>query len=110
MPIANCFVSNDSPLAVDPEAVVEAWVAASGVETEEMTLNISAVDQGGKAYAVMAWLYLPSLWSEHHVIALSEGLAAALAGEAGVEPSAVQVITEIVESGAVVESGKIIRW
>jgi hypothetical protein len=110
MPIANCFVRDDGSTALDPEAVIRAWVAASGIETDEMTVNVSAVEQGGKAYAVMAWLYLPSLWSGDDVIALSEGLASALASGAEVESSAVQVITTTVESGAVVESGEIMRW
>lgn len=66
--------------------------------------------QGGKKYAVMAWLYLPSLWSEEEVVLLSEGLAAALADVAQVEPSSVQVLTSILTSGSVVEVGTTLRW
>jgi hypothetical protein len=59
---------------------------------------------------VMAWLYLPSLWSEEDVVALGEGLAGALADVLHVSASAVQVLTSIVGSGSVVEGGETLRW
>ena len=39
-----------------------------------------------------------------------ERLAGALADTLNVEPSAVQVLTSIVPSGAVVEAGETLRW
>ena len=75
-----------------------------------MTINVLAAHRAGRQYAVMAWLYLPSLWSEQGVIALAEGLAAALADLSDAEPSAVQVLTSVVTSGTVVEGGKTLRW
>jgi hypothetical protein len=59
---------------------------------------------------VMAWLYLPSIWPDDAVAALSEGLAAALAGAFFVELSSVQVVTSIVPSGLVVEDGETVHW
>lgn len=66
--------------------------------------------QGGKRYAAMAWLYLPSLWTDEDVVALSEGLAAALADALDVEPTCVQVLTSIVPSGRVVDAGEVVHW
>jgi hypothetical protein len=109
VPLANCYVAT-TPGALDPDAVVEAWSRHSRVTAEEMTLNVAYVQQGGKRYAVIAWLYLPSLWSQSDVVALSEGLAAALVEVMEVEPSAVQVVTSIVASGSVVEAGKTVAW
>jgi hypothetical protein len=108
MPIANCFVS--TPDVFDADAVVTLWSARSGIVADEMTVNVVHAGQGGKRYDVMAWLYLPSLWSGEHVVALSEGLAAALAEVMHVPSSAVQVITSVVASGLVVESGETLRW
>ncbi len=109
MPIANCFFASasDSPNAA---TIVTAWSDRSGIDATEMTVNVIHAEQGGKRYAVTAWLYLPSLWSEHEVAALGEGLAAALADVAHVPPSAVQVLTSIVTSGSVVDGGRTLRW
>ena len=58
----------------------------------------------------MGWLYLPSLWLEDAVVALSKGLAAALVDALDVEHSSVQIVISIVESGTVVEAGEIVHW
>ena len=109
MPIANCFVASP-PDEPDPEAIVTAWSTRSGIDANEMTVNVVQGQQGGKRYAVIAWLYLPSLWSEADVVALSEGLAAALEEALRVPPRAVQVLTSIITSGFVVDAGKTLRW
>lgn len=109
MPIANCLVAPplDEP---DPERIVAAWVATAGIGDQEMTVNVLRGAQGGKRYAVMAWLYLPSLWSEQEVTVLSEGLEAALSEVCGVASTAVQVVTCVVPSGSVVEGGETLHW
>lgn len=109
MPIANCFFASP-PDEQHVEAIVAAWSDRSGIDAAEMTVNVVNAHQGGKHYAVIAWLYLPSLWSEQEVVALSEGLAAALAAASQVHPSAIQVLTSVVTSGSVVEAGKTVRW
>lgn len=82
----------------------------TGVAPDEMTVNLISVTQGGKRYAAMAWLYLPSLWSDEDVVALGEGLAEALAATFGVEDTAIQVLTTVVTSGSVIEAGEALRW
>jgi hypothetical protein len=109
MPIANCFVAS-APAELDPDAIVAAWSDRSGIDAGEMTVNVVHAQQGGKRYEAMAWLYLPSLWSEADVAALGEGLAAALADVLAVHPSAVQVVTSIVAPGLVVEAGRAVHW
>ncbi len=109
MPIANClFASEDANPA--PETIVREWSHRSGIAAVDMTVNVVQAHQGGKKYAVMAWLYLPSLWSEEEVVLLSEGLAAVLADVVQVDPSSVQVLTSILTSGSVVEAGTTLRW
>ena len=109
MPIANCFLARELEES-DAQAIVATWAQRSGFDAAEMTVNVVKAKQGGNAYAVMAWLYLPSLWSEDDVMALGEGLAAALAEVMHIGASEVQVLTSIVTSGLVVEHGETLRW
>ncbi len=109
MPIANCLFASEEANPY-PETILTAWSDRSGIDSVEMTVNVVQTRQGGKKYAVMAWLYLPSLWSGEEVILLSEGLAAALADVAHVDPSSVQVLISILPPGSVVEAGTTLRW
>jgi hypothetical protein len=109
MPIANCLVVS-MPDDLDADDIVAAWAARSGIEPTEMTVNLVAAHQGGKRYAAMAWLYLPSLWADDAIVALSEGLAAALSDGLSVDQSSVQVLTLIVPPGRVVEGGSVVHW
>jgi hypothetical protein len=58
MPIANCLLT---PSLEEPDAhtIVAALSLRSGLDADEMTVNVVPAQQGGKGYAVMAWLYLP---------------------------------------------------
>jgi hypothetical protein len=109
VPIANCLVAS-VPDNLDTSEIVAAWSNRSGIDSDEMTINLLQAHQAGKPYAVMAWLYLPSIWPDGAVAALTEGLAAALADAFVVELSSVQVVTSIVASGLVVEDGQTVRW
>lgn len=109
MPIANCIV-NRSCQPGDSN-IVELWSAECGVTATHMTVNIvNAEQQFGKAYRVMAVLYLPSLWPAKDRSLLQLGLARALAKYFSEPLSEIQVITSIVESGHVVESGQTETW
>jgi hypothetical protein len=111
MPIANCFVREDLPRPPDGERLIALWSAESGVGVERMTINVIAdTRQSGAAYPVMAFLYLPSLWSAEEVRRLQEGLSSALSRGFAVAAAEVQVVTSIVESGHVVEDGHTQAW
>jgi hypothetical protein len=109
MPIATCHVLS-MPDNLGPSDVVDAWSRLSGIEPEEMTVDLVTVQQGGKRYQAIAWLYLPSLWPDEAVAALATGLAGALAEVLDVESSSVQVLVSILTSGLVVEAGEIMHW
>jgi hypothetical protein len=111
VPIVNCFVSGQPPAQAEIEGLVALWSEESGVDSEHMTINVVAgVRQSGATHPVMAFLYLPSLWSPQQVRRLQVGLAGALCRGLAVGPAEVQVVTSIVESGHVVEEGEIQDW
>jgi hypothetical protein len=111
VPIANCFVTDEVPPQSEIEDLTAVWSEESGVGAEQMTINLVAgTRQSGAAYRVMAFLYLPSLWSPEQVRQLQVGLARALGRAFAVAPAEVQVITSVVESGQVVEDGETQDW
>jgi hypothetical protein len=111
VPIANCFVHDDLPPERDTDALTALWSDESGVGSEHMTINvISSTRQVGAPYRVMAFLYLPTLWSSKQVRQLQMGLARALSRGLAVPATEVQVISSIVDSGHVVEDGETQDW
>jgi hypothetical protein len=111
VPIANCFLRGGFPLELEIDGLTALWSEESGVGSEQMTVNvIPDVRQTGTPYRVMAFLYVPSLWSAEQVRRLQVGLASALVRRFAVAPAEVQVITSIVESGHVVEDGETQDW
>ncbi len=109
MPIANCVVTQSCKLG--SADLIEVWSRESGISSEHMTLNIiSCEQQFGNAYAVMASLYLPSMWPSNKISAIQTGLAQALAECFELPLSDVHVITNIVSSGLVVERGQEVSW
>ena len=112
MPIANCTINENVARIVDKlEDVVACWSQESGVSEEHMTVNfITTQAQYGREYSAMAALILPSIWSHTNIQSLQLGLARALARSLEVPISKVFVATTIVDSGHVVESGKVLDW
>jgi hypothetical protein len=111
VPIANCFVHDELHAEPGSDALTALWSEESGIGSEQMTINmIAGTRQYGAPYRVMAFLYLPSLWSSEQVRELQTGLARALGRGFGVAPAEIQVITSIVESGRVVEGGETQDW
>jgi hypothetical protein len=111
VPIANCFVHDEVSADFEVDALTALWSEESGIGSEHMTINlIAGARQAGAPYGVMAFLYLPSLWSSEQVRRLQEGLARALARGFAIAASEIQVITSIVESGYVVEGGETQDW
>jgi len=109
MPIANCIITQE--YSAPAGQLIERWAKASGVSPEHMTINIIySHEQLGKQYKIMAHLMLPSIWSKSDISSLQIGLATALSQHFLVDINDIQVITNIITSGLVVESGKEINW
>ena len=91
--------------------LIDLWSQEAGVASEHMTINVIVSDeQLGNKYKIMANLALPTLWSTSDISSIQVGLAKALSKYFIVEINEVHVITNIVASGTVVESGKEIQW
>ena len=102
-------MSDEEPPELDALTVL--WSEESGVGSEHMTINvISGARQTGAPYRVMAFIYLPSLWTSEQVGRLQVGLARALARGFAGAPGEVLVVTSIIESGHVVEGGETKAW
>ena len=109
MPIAHCVVSPACRHSASD--VIALWSTEAGIASDQMTINfIRSEEQVGNSYAVMATLYLPSLWSKDSISSLQLGLARALATYFEISIQEVHVITRVVDSGLVVEGGKEQSW
>lgn len=109
MPIANCVIT---PECIEGSSnLIELWSSESNLSSEHMTINlITSTSQLGNKYRVMTNLLLPSIWSSSDISLLQTGLAKALAQYFKLDINDVHIVTTIIESGMVVESGKQIVW
>lgn len=108
MPIANCVLSASCPQGQGD--LIELWSRSAQQSTEHMTINLIRGEQQGQDYAVVATLFLPSVWSSSAMKRLQEGLAVALIEYFSVKPSDVIVLTQVLESGQVVEDAETVYW
>lgn len=112
MPIAECFVSasalNSAAHGSDP---VKIWSQFSEESGEEMTVTlVKREQQYGKAYPIVAHLYLPSTCPKEKANRLKLGLANALSTHFSKPVSNVFVLVRTIESGEVVKDGTIQDW
>ena len=109
MPIVNCVITQECvPRSGN---LIELWASESGMSPEHMTVNIiTSSEQLGNKYKIMANLHLPSMWSASDISRLQLSLAKSLSHYFAVAISEVHVITNIVTSSRVVESGQEIKW
>ncbi len=109
MPIAHCILKTRKDIPATN--VIELWSKFAGIDKSEMTINfVAASEQIGKEYEVMATLYLPSLWSNDKTKSIQLGLARALAESLNLPIESIHIILLIVDSGHVVENGKVQNW
>lgn len=112
MPIANCIITPNCQKRSDISInLIELWAKESKISSEHMTVNlVTSSEQQGNSYTIMVTLLLPSIWSIPDISSLQTGLANALALYFDVTIDEVFIATNIIDSGMVVESGKIIEW
>jgi len=110
MPVAHCIVS---PAALDSAVhgsdPAKIWADLSNESIDSMTVSlIRREQQYGKAFPVMALLFMPPGTSEEKSMTLKLGLANALSSHFSLEVSEIYVVTRVVEAGQVIADGEIL--
>ena len=111
MPIAYCFVKDKPGIKAHLQKLVSDWANEAGVDPKNITINLVTIQhQVGNPYAVMINLYLPTVWSEEDVQRIQVSLLKVAMNHFQVEAKEIFVMTSLIQSGHVVEDGKVVRW
>lgn len=112
MPIANIIIHPDVPQPPDPaSALIDTWCHHARISAEHVTINIVSADaQAGTRYEAMAFVYLPTLWPDTRITDIQRGLACAIADTWRIDPSAVHIVTTMVQSGHVAIGDRTETW
>jgi len=111
LPIANCYINQVKVSDEELEALTNEWAEKIEVELKDICLSFVEVStQTGQKYKVLVNLFLPSAWDKSSIEKIQINLDLVLKKYLRLNDRDVFIITNIVESGNVVEGGKIVRW
>ncbi|HMO60790.1 MAG TPA: hypothetical protein PKC39_05280 [Ferruginibacter sp.] len=111
MPIANCYLNNCSITNTKADAIANEWAGIINVDIKDVCLSFINIQyQAGRQYRCLSRLYLPSLWQQQQVEKIQMSLQQVLTRHLELKPAEIFIITSIINSGHVVEDGKIIHW
>jgi len=111
MPIVNCFTKkkelNDSIL----NNMVHQWSEKIQVDRKDITMNfVTSYVQVGQKHEFIVFLYLPTLWSKKSISNIQTTLLELFIDTFKVTANEVFILTSTIESGNVIENGKVITW
>ena len=111
MPIANCFIKDKKVSQQELQQLAEKWASDAEVDVKDICLTfIPNCIQAGQQYIALANLYLPSLWNDEQIHHIQKSLLRIICEFLRVESSEVFIMTSMIQSGHVVESGEIVKW
>jgi hypothetical protein len=111
MPIANCYVRDLIVSKSHIDELAHNWANDINVKAEDVCLTIiDKIIQSGTGYKVMINLFLPSLWGANDVNRIQKSLHNQFITIFGLNSSDIFIITSTVESGNVLENGKVVEW
>ena len=111
MPIANCYIKNKQVSQGELEELAGKWAEKLHIDIKDICLTVlTDFTQVGQQYEVMINLFLPSLWAEEDVKKIQKTLLELLKSYLKINSSEIFLITSIVQSGHVMENGKIAEW
>ena len=111
MPIANCYIKNKQVSQGELEELAGKWAEKLHIDIKDICLTVlTDFTQVGQQYEVMINLFLPSLWAEEDVKTIQKTLLELLKSYLKINSSEIFLITSIVQSGHVMENGKIAEW
>ena len=111
MPIAICNIKNKAIDREILEPLVSKWADKIGVNISDVSITfVPNCIQFGQQYDILCNLYLPSLWEKENVKLIQNELLVALVDAFKIQPEDIFIITNIVQSGNVMENGQIVEW
>ena len=111
MPIAYCFVKDKPSIRSHLQKLASDWATEAGVDPKNITINLVTTEHRvGNPYAVMINLYLPTAWSEEDVQRIQVSLLKVVMNHLQVEAKEIFIMTSLIQSGHVVENGRVVRW
>lgn len=111
MPIAICNIKNKAISNKILEPLVSKWADKIGVNIRDISITfVPNCIQFGQQYDILCNLYLPSLWEKENVNLIQNELLVVLVDAFKIQTENIFIITNIVQSGNVVENGKIVEW
>ena len=111
MPIAHCFVKEKLVSGVSIDQVVQDWAVAIAVNPKDITINLVITEQqAGNPYSVLINLYLPTVWSAEDVQNIQLALHKVVTDHFQVLNNEVFIMTSLIQSGHVVENGRMMEW
>lgn len=111
MPIGICYIKNKVVDHQKFETHVSKWADKIGVNTSDVSITIIRdFAQFGQTYDILFNLYLPSIWSKKDTSMIQTELLAMLCEAFKIHPKNIFILTNIIQSGHVVENGKIVNW
>lgn len=111
MPIANCYINQITVSNQKLEALTKEWATVIEVDISDICLSfVEVAAQTGQTYKIVVNLFLPSLWDKSNIEKIQLSLDILLKRHLQLESEDVFIITNIVQSGNIMESGKIVKW
>ena len=110
MPVANCFLDNRVETR-KYEEIIFRLSENLAINSTDITINfIKSEYQVGKAFRLMIFLYLPSIWQQNEVEKIGLEFTKTLSECLGIETCDIFLITSIIESGNVIANNTVERW
>jgi len=111
MPILNCYTSKTNLQANQWDRFVESWAKIISVDKKDISIHVIAdFFQVGERYELKAELYLPSLWSDNAVIHIQQSFLTLAEKMLKIKQSDIFLMTQIIQSGHVIDRGKTEEW
>jgi len=111
MPIVNCFTKRKELNSQILNDIVQKWSEKIEVAEKDITMNFVAdYAQVGQKYEFLVFLYLPTLWNKESIRNIQTTLLEILLDFFKVSANEVLILTNIIESGNVIENGKVATW
>lgn len=111
MPIATCFIKNNKISKQQWDTLSAEWAQRIGVDVKDICLTmVTGFIQSGQTYEALVQLSLPSLWAKEDIKTIQMELLSLLSELLKVSSDQIFILTTIIQSGHVVENGKVVKW